>query len=173
VKDILSIIDKSTIDYENIMITGSLLDTGFNFNDVDVIVVNDDALNVKSIQDVIRGKLGIKSHIISLDSRILMKVLSTDQLYQMMLSRCIEKKRFIYKIKRDINYKILNLHLLKSKTLIEGFDLLDGNEKCYLIRNMIAILLCLQNKKIGKEKVDKEIMNSFNLKDVKEVKQNI
>lgn len=173
VNKIISIIDKTIDKYENIIITGSFLDRGFNFNDIDVIVVSEATLNIKSIQNMIEDRIRIKMHIMLLDNRTLIKGLSTDPLYEIMLSRCIAKKRFVYKIKHKINYKILDLHLLKSKTLIDNFDLLDGSEKYYLIRNMIAIFLYLQQKKIDKEKVDKEIIRIFDLKDIKEVKQNM
>jgi len=108
-----------------------------------------------------------------LDDKALIKGLETDPIYQMMLSRCIAKKRFIYKTKNKINYKLLDLHLLKSKSLIDNFGLLNGEEKYYLTRNMVAISLFLQNKKIDKEKVDKEIIRIFDLRDINDIKQNI
>ena len=48
-----------------------------------------------------------------------------------------------------------------------------GNEKYYLIRNMIAIYLYIKNKKIDKEKTDKEIKKIFDIKDIKEIKYNM
>jgi hypothetical protein len=90
----------------------------------------------------------------------------------MMLSRYISKKRLIYKIKQKINYKILDLHLLKSKVLIENFDILNGDEKYYLIRNMLAVSLFLENKKINNENLEKEINNIFDIKSEK-IKQNL
>ena len=91
----------------------------------------------------------------------------------MMLSKCIAKKRFIFKIDYKMDYKILDLHLLKSKLLINNFDYLNGIEKYYLTRNMIAIFLYIKHKKINKEIVDKEIEKLFNIKDIQEIKQNI
>ena len=174
VNEIMSIIDKISNNYENIIITGSFLDTGFNFNDIDVIIIiSEGKLNAKYIKNIIEDRTGIKTHIILLDNRTLIRGLSTDPLYQMMLSRCISKKRFIYEIKRKIDYKILDLHLLKSKVLMDNFDLLNGEEKYYLIRNMIAIYLKHQQKKINKEKVDREIIKIFSLNDIKQIKQNI
>ena len=101
-----------------------------------------------------------------------MRGLSTDPIYQMMLSRCIAKKRFIYNLKNEINYKILDLHLLKSKTLIDNFDILDGNEKYYLTRNLISILIYINGGKISKKIVDNKIKKEFGA-DAKEIKQNI
>ena len=73
------------------------------------------------------------------------------------------KKRFVYKIKHKIDYKILDLHLLKSKLLIDNFDLLSGDEKYYLVRNLISISLYLQKKIVDKNRVDKEIIMIYNL----------
>jgi len=168
INKIINIFDKNCV-YENIIFTGSFLDKGFNFDDIDIILIGEDKLNIKKI---IESKIGIKAHIILLNNKILMKGLETDPIYQMMLSKCIAKKRFIYKVKHKMNYKLLDLHLLKSKTLIENFDILDGNEKYYLTRNLISIFLYLKNKKISKEIVDNEIKKIFNV-NIKEIKQNI
>ena len=168
IKQIIKIIDKQYI-YENVIFTGSFLDSGFNFNDIDILLIGE---NKPAIKEEIENKLGIKAHIIFIDNKSLMRGLSTDPIYQMMLSRCIAKKRFIYNLKNEINYKILDLHLLKSKTLINNFDILGGNEKYYLTRNLISISIYINGKKISKEVVDKEIKKEFNA-DVKEIKQNV
>lgn len=173
IMEILNNMDKITDKYENIIITGSFLDKGFNFGDIDMIIVSEDKLNniqiKKSIEDVIK----IKIHPIILNNKTLMEGLSIDPLYQMMLSKCISKKRLIYKIEHKMNYKILDIHLLKSKLLIDNFDYLNGIEKYYLTRNMIAIFLYIKHKKINNEIVDKEIEKLFNIKNIKEIKQNI
>lgn len=174
IEKIIETIDKTTV-YENIIITGSFLDKGFSFNDIDIMLINKDKkfkLNIKSIEKSVEEAIGIKTHILLLDSKTLLKGLSTDPLYQMMLSKYVAKKRFICNIKRKINYKILDLHLLKSKILIENFDILNGNEKYYLTRNLIAIFLFLQNKKISKQEIDKKIEMLFGIK-IEELKQNL
>ena len=173
VMEILNIINNITDRYENIIITGSFLDEGFNFNDIDIIIVTEEKLNEKYIKKSIEDTIKIKTHIIILNNKVLIEGLSIDPLYQMMLSRCITKKRFIFKVKYKINYKILDLHLLKSKLLIDNFDYLNGNEKYYLTRNMIAIFLYIHHKKVNKEIVDKEIGKLFNIRDIQEIKQNI
>jgi len=88
-----------------------------------------------------------------------------------MLSKCVSSKRFIFNIKRKINYKLLDLNLLKNKSLIDNFEILNGNEKYYLILNMISILLFFQNKKLSKEIVNKEIEKLFSIK-IQEIKEN-
>lgn len=172
ITNIINTIDKNTKN-ENIIITGSFLDKGFNFNDIDIIIISEEKINLKAIEKNIEDKIKIKIHIILLNNKILVEGLSTDPLYQVMLNKCIAKKRFIYKIKNTINYKILDLHLLKSKILIDNFDILNGNEKYNLTRNLAAISLYLEKRKIDKEQVDKKITEYFNLKELKEIKQNI
>ena len=171
INKIMKIIDELA-DNENIIITGSFLDKGFNFNDIDIILVGENKLNIKNIERVIENKIGIKIHFILLNNRALIGGLSTAPLYQMMLSKCISKKRFVYRVKHKIDYKILDLHLLKSKMLIDNFDILNGSEKYYLLRNMIAISLYLQNNKINKELVDNEIEQNFK-GSIKEIRENM
>ena len=171
INKIMKIIDELA-DNENIIITGSFLDKGFNFNDIDIILVGENKLNIKNIERVIENKIGIKIHFILLNNRALIKGLSIDPLSQMMLSKCISKKRFVYRVKHKIDYKILDLHLLKSKMLIDNFDILNGSEKYYLLRNMIAISLYLQNNKINKELVDNEIEQNFK-GSIKEIRENM
>jgi len=171
INELMKII-KKTAEFENMIITGSFLDKGFDFNDIDIILIGKNDSNIKLIEEKIKEQVGIKPHIIFLDNKTLIKGLSSDPLYQMMLSRYISKKRLIYKIKQKINYKILDLHLLKSKVLIENFDILNGDEKYYLIRNMLAVSLFLENKKINNENLEKEINNIFDIKSEK-IKQNL
>ena len=101
-----------------------------------------------------------------------MKGLSTDPLYQMMLSKCISKKRFIYNVKNEINYKVLDLHLLKSKAMNDNFGILNGSEKYYLTRNLISLFLYADGKKVSKETVDAEIKKIFNIS-VEKIKDNM
>ena len=89
-----------------------------------------------------------------------------------MLSKCISKNRFVFNIKREMNYKTLDLNLLKSKTLIDNFDILNGDEKYYLTLNMVSILLFIQNEKLSKEIVNKEIEKIFEVK-VNDIKRNM
>jgi len=170
INEIIKIIEKN-INNENIIITGSFLDKGFNFNDIDLILISEEKPS-KPLEKIIENKIKIKTHIILLNNQTLMEGLSTDPLYQMMLSKCIAKKRFIYNVKNKLNYKLLDLHLLKSKILIDNFDILYGNEKYTILRNIISLHLYLQNKKITKEGVDQEIKRVFSL-NIKDIKQNI
>lgn len=172
INEVIKRIDKK-IKNENIIFTGSFLEKGFNFNDIDILIITNQKPNIEPIKKELEERLKIKMHPIQINNKTLLNGLSKDPLYQMMLSKCIAKKRFIFKIRKEIDYKILDLHLLKSKLLIDNFNTLDGNEKYYLTRNMIAILFCLDKQKISQEIVDKEIKRIFNLKKIEEIKKNI
>jgi len=162
-----NLIDK----YDNIMVTGSFLEKGFNFNDIDILLITESETDKSNLEKSLESKTGIKIHIISINNKTLIQGLSTDPLFQTMLSRCVSKKRFIYNIKPEINYKILDLHLLKSKLLIENFDFSTGKEKYEMLRNAVSIALFIDGKIVDKELVDKEIKRLFG-KD-NEIKENI
>ncbi len=166
-------IDKSIHKYDNLIITGSFLDNGFTFNDIDVLIVSEDKINIAELSSKLEQISGIKTHLILISNKTLLAGLSTDPLYQTMLSKCIAKKRIIYKITPKIDYKLLDFHLFKSKMIIDNFDFLDGNEKYYLTRNMIAILEYVKSNKISRDKIDQEIKNIFNLSDVELIKKNV
>lgn len=172
INEIFSIIERNIKDYENMIITGSFLEKGFNFNDIDILIITDEKINKKEIKTIILNKSGIDPDILILNNKSLIQGLNTDPLYQMMLSSCISKKRLIYQIKKEINYKLLDLHLLKSKIFIDSFDVLTGREKYYLIRNLFSIKLFMQNKKLSSNIINKEIENEFDLS-INEIKQNM
>lgn len=174
VEEIFLVIDKHSNTYENIIITGSFLEKGFDFNDIDILLISEqeEEEDKEAIKKAIETETGIKTQLIIITNKQLLKGLATDPLYKMMLSRCVTKKRFIYKTEKEIDYKLLDLHLLKSKVIIDNFDLLDGNEKWYLVRNLICISLFLQDKKINKENVEKEIQEQFEIEG-KKIKENM
>ena len=173
INKIFRAVENSVESYENIIVGGSFIDEGFDFNDIDVLIVSDDKLNVKIIEKMLERDIGAKIHVVFIDNKSLIEGMSSDPLYIMILSKCAARKRFVYRIKRKINYKILDFHLLKSKALVDGFDVLSGREKYKLTRNMIAISLFLKGKKVSLDLVDKEINKVFGLKDVREIKLNM
>lgn len=150
VQKILSELDSMN----NIIITGSFLERGFQFNDMDIILIDDRKIIPKKIERHLNKLFDLNFHVIVLDHNTLLKGLETDPVYQAMLSRCISKKRLIFKYKNKINYKLLDLHLLKSKPLAENFDFLTGSQKYGMARNMIAIFLFLNNKKISNKTIE-------------------
>ena len=171
IEEIILRIDNET-DSENIIITGSFLDNGFTFNDIDILLISKEKLNTEIISKKIQESLGIKPHILILNNQALLSGLSTDPLYSLMLSKCVSKKRIIFNVKRRIEYKLLDINLLKSKTLIDNFDMLNGNEKYYLVKNMISILLFVKGKKLNKNLLDKEIEKLLGTP-VKEIRENL
>ena len=173
VNEIFDFVAKEIGECENVIITGSFVDEGFGFNDVDVLIVSSKKINEEIVRKKLAREIGIETHVILLDNKSLIEGMATDPIYQMMLSKCIARKRFVYKTLRKINYRILDLHLLKSRVLIDSFDALDGNEKYDLVRNMIAIYLFLFGKKVGRREVDNEIKKIFRLKNAGEIRLNM
>ena len=173
IKEIIRIIDKSIRNYQNIIFTGSFLDNGFSFNDIDFIIITEKENNYSSTKEEVYNKFGIKADILSLSNSSLLKGLEIDPLYQVMLSKRISKNRTFYNTKNKLNYKLLDLHLMKSKVLIDNFDILSGSEKYVLVRNMIAIYLFLEGKKLNKDLIDNEIKRIFFIKDISELRQNL
>lgn len=173
IEKIFKIADRFLLEADNIIITGSFLEKGFNFSDIDILIVLNEKIKIGNIAREIEKEFSIKAHIILLSYKELISGLETDPLYQLMLSKCVARKRFIYEDKRKINYKLLDLHLIKSKGLIENFDFLDGNQKYGLIRNAIAIYLFLQGKKISYGVINREIEKVFNVKDISVIKKNM
>jgi len=161
---IKNIINDEIFDYfenvDNVLITGSFLEKGFEFSDIDILLIDGPEVD-SSWKDYFERKLGVNLHFLSLSRESLLKGLGQDPLFQMMVSRYISKKREIFRFNNKFNYKLLDLHLLKSKALVDNFDFLTGKEKYNLVRNMIAIRLFLSRKKLSRQSVDKEIDQTF------------
>jgi predicted nucleotidyltransferase len=171
INEIMSNITKS-IECENIIITGSFLNQGFKFNDIDILIITDKKLNASKIKENLERKLQIKTDLLILDNKSLQQGLNTDPLYSNMLSKCISKNRIIYKKQREINYKLLDLHLLKSNLILTNFDNLTGNEKYNLTRNMVSILLFIDQKKLSNEKINEKITQLLKIS-INEIKENL
>ena len=161
IEEIFNLLER--LNPENMIITGSFLESGFNFNDIDILVIQEKA-ETADIPENIENLTGIKPHVISLNSKTLLSGLASDPIYSMMLSKFVSKKRVIFSVERKINPQFLDLHLLKSKNLPENFDILNGSEKYYLTLNMLSILLFIQGKKLNKDIVNKEIEKMFGVK---------
>jgi len=161
IQRIFTVIDQYSTSYENIIITGSFLEKGFSFNDIDILLISEHKEEVEALTTAIEALFGTKVQLLCLSNKELLKGLSTDPIYEMMLSSCVAKKRFIYKIERKLNYKHLDLQLLKSKSIFDNFELLDGHEKWYLIRNLVCLSLFIGNKKINNEEVNKKLANAL------------
>ena len=172
IQKIIWTIDKSVENYENAIITGSFLDEGFYFNDIDVIIVTDEKENIKEIENNILKKLKIKTHIIFFNKNLFMEALKIDPKWRLMLNRCISKKRFPPLPTRKLNCKYLDAQLIKSKILMENFDYLTGKEKYKLARNLIAIYLFIENKTLSEENIEREIRKKLSI-EVGDLKNNL
>lgn len=157
---------------QNIIITGSFLEKGFKFNDIDIVIITENKEESRKLQDNLEKSIQIKIHALFLTHQELMYGLSTDPLYSSMVSKCISKKRLIFKATRVFKYKHLDIQLLKSKDLIDNFDIFTGEEKYYLTMNLVSLVLFVQNEKVTKEKITKEIERIFDIK-IKDLKGNV
>lgn len=153
----ISLVSKHVQNRENIIITGSFLENGFNFNDIDILIITNKPPNTGELEKDLISEIGIKPHILVLKKEEFIKGLSIDPLYENMLSKFVSEKRIVLDFKREIIPEILDLNLLKSNPLIENFDILNGSERYYLTKNMMAIYLFLKNKKISKETINESI----------------
>ncbi len=158
---IISIIE-SNIDYENIIVTGSFLNKGFNFNDIDLLILTEeDESQGKTIQKRIEEKLKINTHLILLSDSSFKKALEIDPVWRMITSKSISKRRIPPLPRIKLDYKYLDAQLIKSKTLIDNFDNLYGKDKYKLIRNAVAIYLFIHNKPISDAWIEKEILKEL------------
>jgi len=161
------------VECDNIIITGSFLEEGFRFNDIDVILVTEEKVDTTQLINLLESEIGPKFHLILISNKALIKGLSTDPLYMLMLSRCVAKTMFAYKVNSKIDYKLMDLHLLKSKLLIDNFDFLTGDEKYEMTRNFVAINQFISKKEITKDGIDLAINNFFGNKTVQKLKNNL
>jgi hypothetical protein len=161
-------------DYlDNIIITGSFLESGFGFEDIDMILITEAKIDLSKITLYINNNFGLNVHIITMSTKNLLDGLSMDPLFQLMLSNFISKKRIIFKKNKKINYKLLDLYLLKSKILFDNYDFLTGKEKYKLTRNLFAILLFLNNQNITLKSVNSKIKRYFGKDIVKKISENM
>lgn len=151
-------------DAENVIIAGSFLEKGFSFEDIDIIVINSKA---EGLEKFIETNFGLKAHVIRMGYDSLRAGLNTDPLFQMVLGRFVSKERVIFHIKPEMKYKLLDIHLLKSKTLPGQFEQLEGKEKYKLTRNLFAIKLFIEGKTATKEKAERAIDAWFGKETVK------
>lgn len=159
-------------EVENVLVAGSFLEEGFVFEDVDTIVLTEKRLDKTAVKAHFKAALGIDTHLICLPLKEMLKGIGSDPLFQMLLSSFVAKKRLIVPKSRAINYRLLDLHLLESKALIDSFDFLNGREKYKLIRNAVAIACFLDNRPLNASSVDNEIERYFGEGSTIKIKEN-
>ena len=160
VKLVFKIVDRYGY-YDNIIITGSFLGEGFNFEDIDIIIINPVNMEKDKLKDSIEQNIGISPHLILIDSESLNKGIKRDPLFRLMVDRYVSIKRAIFRKDSEINYKLLDIYLLKNKNLIEGYDLFSIKQRKKLLRDFISIKLFSKNKEVTIENVEKETNRLF------------
>ncbi len=158
---------------DNVLVAGSFLEPGFEFEDVDVVAISEKKIDASRIEKALSTESGLKVHVIAIGFKTLLKGISTDPLFEMLVSRFVSRKRVIFRIKREIHFKLLDLHLLKSNILTDSFEFLSGKEKYKLTRNMIALSLFLSGRKLNVEAVNSEIEKHFGKDIPKLIKENM
>jgi hypothetical protein len=159
IRQIFKIIDNKGT-YSNIIITGSFLNKGFNFEDIDIIIINPTNIEKTELKYLIE-QIGITPHLILIDSKSFNKGIMTDPLFRLMVDRYVSVKRAIFRKDKEINYKLMDIYLLKNKNLIDGYDLFNIKQRKKLLRDFISIKLFIENKKITLKNIKKEIEKIF------------
>ena len=159
--------------FENVIITGSFLEKGFNFNDIDLMLISKEQDHGKkeAIESQIVNLIGIKPHILMLSKKTLISGLETDPIYESMISRCISRERIVFNYKRQILPRLLDLQLLKSKDLIKNYQEYNGKEKEYLVKNLVSISLFLEGKRIKQDEIARKIKAELKTR-LEEIREN-
>jgi len=159
VKTIFKIIDNNG-SYDNIIITGSFLDEGFNFEDIDIIIINP-KIDKSALKDSIRQSIGIAPHLILIDSESFNKGIRRDPLFRLMVDRYVSIKRAIFHKDKKANYKLLDIYLIKNRNLVDGYDLLSIKQRKKLLRDFISIKLFVDDKEVTIKNIKNEIERIF------------
>ncbi|MBI2139933.1 hypothetical protein HYU14_03345 [Candidatus Woesearchaeota archaeon] len=144
-----------------VIVFGSFLNPGFRFNDVDVILLSSTEGAYGTIGKKLEEETGLKIHLTMLSEPSLLKGIATDPLFALLMNNHIATKRMMFDAKRDLNFKLLDLHLQKSKMFIENFEMMAGSEKLKMVRNLAAIEYFMKGKKFPKQGTDALIDHTF------------
>lgn len=160
IKLVFRIIDDNGY-YDNILITGSFLDEGFTFEDIDIVIINPRNIQKDRLKDSIKESTGIEPHLIVIDSESFNRGIKRDPLFRLMVDRYVSAKRTIFKKDRELNYKLLDIYLLRNKNLIDGYDLFSIKQRKKLLRDLISIKLFSENKEVTLKSIEREINALF------------
>ncbi|MCB9358353.1 hypothetical protein H6503_00320 [Candidatus Woesearchaeota archaeon] len=142
------------------LITGSFLNKGMKFNDIDVIIISEKINYEEELKEV----LGEDLHLIVISKKELDKGIATDPLFCGMISKYISSKNIAFNVKREINPELLDMHLLTSKSLIDTYEYLTVKERYKQFRNFISIKMFLDGKNISEENAKRELNIMFDEK---------
>lgn len=150
----------SICSYSNILITGSFLETGFGFDDVDIIILDPGPVQEDRLKSMI-GEIGIKPHLMMMGRKSLDKGISRDPLFRMMAARYVSVRRILLKKEKSVDYRLLDIHLAKNRNLIDGYGLLSIGQRKKLLRDFISIKLFAENKEVTTKDIEKEAERLF------------
>lgn len=170
ITEIISLIEKYT-QPENIIITGSFLEDGFTFNDIDVLLITEEK-EIKNLQRILEEKVKMKIHLFFMTNNTFNKKRTIDPILALMLSKCITTARLPPIKKRELNYKLLDMLLLPCETFPLNYEQYSGKEKYYYLRSLFTIAAFIDGDKISKEELDKGIEDFFTVT-VEDIKQNL
>jgi hypothetical protein len=172
VEELFSFLQETIENPDNIILTGSFLERGFVFQDVDIIILTNDTIDNKMLEKTTEERFGLKMHILSMKKEEFYKGVSTNPLFCSMLSNFVSLKRINMNIPQILIREILDLNILKTKDLILNFEILSGREKYYLLRNLVATKLFIEKKKITKKNMDLLIKNITG-SEIEKIKDNL
>lgn len=152
---------ESSGDYDNILITGSFLDEGFNFEDIDIVILNPKSIDKSHLKESIENGIGVEPHIILIGSESFNKGIKRDPLFSLMVAKYVSRNRAIFRKDKEINYKLLDIYLLRNKNLIDGYDLFNIKQRKKLLRDFMSIKLFSENKEITQKRIEKETESIF------------
>ena len=127
----------------------------------------------EGVKEFVNNNFGIKAHIMNLSYKEIQLGINTNPLFQSMFSKFIAKKRFIFNIENKIIYKLMDLTLLESQLMITNYEISSGNEKYKLLRNLFAIKLFIENKKLSLNSINNEIEKYFYSGFLKDFRNNL
>ena len=156
-------------DEENILVAGSFIEEGFSFEDLDLIIFG----NSEGVKEFVKSNYGINVHLIEINFNDFHKGINTDPLFQMIGSKFIAKNRLILNMQNKIDFKLMDLALVKSELILTNYEISSGSEKYKLLRNAFAIKRFIENKQVSKEFIDKDIENYFYNGFIKDFQKNI
>lgn len=166
-KEIVKSIFKIIIDNitsGNILITGSFLNKGFNFNDIDILIIDGKKVNKGILKRKIIESIGIRPHIIEISMKNLIIGINRDPLFLLMVDRYVSNQRLIFKKKRDINYRLLDAYLVRCKNLVDGFDAYSIEQRKKILRDFISIKLFVEKKELTLKNIELEVNKIFGRK---------
>ena len=160
VEDIFSFLNKKSMA-ENIIVSGSFINEGYNFGDVDIILLTEQRIEEKVLEKELESKIEIKVHLIIMPKESFTRGLKRDPLFRLMAERFVSSKKIAITKDIEINYRLLDAHLAREKNLVDGFELLSIKQRLKMLRSIVAIKLFVEKKEICYRNIDKETERLF------------